>query len=289
MFNKICVIGVGLIGGSIAKASRKNKACRHIVGFGRREENLQQAVELGVIDEYSLSLTEAVKGADIVVICSPVGTFETILRDLKSSWSDSCLYTDAGSTKESVIDALVAVFGDVPANFVPAHPIAGSENNGVVASLDNLFDGKRAILTPAKTTSEQFASSCRTWWASMGARVSTMSPQHHDEVFAATSHLPHVLAYSLVELLKNKQDEREIFEYAAGGFKDFTRIASSDPEMWADICLANGDQLVGVMKELEQLNHKIAELIEKEDKQGLLALFKSAQSARAYFLSLNDK
>ncbi len=289
MFKKICIIGVGLIGGSIAKASKKHKLCADIVGVGRHEEKLQKALQLNVIDRYELSIAEAVKGADIVVICSPVGSFESIFQELKGTWSKDCLYTDVGSTKGSVLSALIDVFGEVPANYVPAHPIAGSENNGVEAASDSLFDGKRSILTPVEQTSQRFVEISTAWWQSLGAIVSTMTPQHHDEVFAATSHLPHVLAFSLVEVLKNKQDDREIFEYAAGGFKDFTRIASSDPEMWADICLANGPELTKTMMELEQLNQKIASLISTKDKQGLLEIFKSAQGAREYFLSLQNK
>ncbi|HIL93302.1 MAG TPA: prephenate dehydrogenase/arogenate dehydrogenase family protein [Cycloclasticus sp.] len=287
MFNTLCIVGVGLIGGSIARASKKHGLCKEIVGVGRNEQHLQKAVELGVIDRYDLSISSAAKGADAVVVCSPVGSFQSVFRELKKTWSASCLYTDVGSTKESVIAALTSVFGVLPRNFVPAHPIAGSENNGVEASRGDLFEGKRAIITPTDSTSNEHELSCRTWWQKMGAVVSSMDAQHHDEVFAATSHLPHVLAFSLVELLKNKQDEREIFEYAAGGFKDFTRIASSDPDMWSDICLANGRQLVAVMNELQELNQTIVGLIENQDKQGLNDIFKSAQAAREYYLSLN--
>lgn len=289
MFKKICIIGVGLIGGSIARASREQGLCQEIVGVGRQLENLQRAVELGVIDRYDLDLVSAVEGADLVILCTPVGTFESIFEQLKPVWSENCLYTDAGSTKQSVADALALVFNEIPANFVPAHPIAGSENSGVEVSRADLFVGKRAIITSDKKTAAWAKDSCEAWWQAMGAKVSSMSVQHHDEVFAATSHLPHILAYSLVELLKNKQDEREIFEYAAGGFKDFTRIASSDPEMWSDICLANGSQLVKLMHDLAQINQQIVGLIEAKDKQGLLDIFKSAQGARKYFLSLQEK
>ncbi|MEO1963394.1 MAG: prephenate dehydrogenase/arogenate dehydrogenase family protein [Cycloclasticus sp.] len=288
MFNKMCIIGVGLIGGSIARSTRKHKLCDDIVGVGRQQVNLQKAVELGVIDSYELTVAEATEDVDIVVICSPVGSFEQIFRELKPNWSDDCLYVDAGSTKQSVVAALKRVFGYVPSNFVPAHPIAGSENNGVEASIDTLFDGKRAIVTPVEETGSKQLALCQQWWEKMGAKVSIMTPQHHDEVFAATSHLPHVLAYSLVELLKNKQDEREIFEYAAGGFKDFTRIASSDPAMWADICLANSAQLIKLMADFEKQNRQIVQLIEVGDKQGLLDIFESAQQAREQFLKLQD-
>ncbi|HIF18305.1 MAG TPA: prephenate dehydrogenase/arogenate dehydrogenase family protein [Cycloclasticus sp.] len=288
MFNKMCVIGVGLIGGSIARSTRKYQLCDDIVGVGRQQSTLQKALELGVIDRYELSIAEATKNVDIVVICSPVGSFEEIFQELKLNWSEECLYVDAGSTKQSVVAALKSVFGYVPSNFVPSHPIAGSENNGVEASVDTLFDGKRVIITPVDETDSKQLLLCQQWWEKMGARVSQMTPQHHDEVFAATSHLPHVLAYSLVELLKNKQDEREIFEYAAGGFKDFTRIASSDPAMWADICLANSSQLIKLMADLEKQNRQISQLIEVGDKQGLLDIFESAQQAREQFLKLQD-
>ncbi|OUR82420.1 prephenate dehydrogenase [Cycloclasticus sp. 46_120_T64] len=288
MFKKICIIGVGLIGGSIARASRANGLAQEIVGVGRQTPNLQRAVELGVIDSYELDIATAVGGADLVVLCTPVGTFEAIFKQLKPVWSEQCLYTDAGSTKQSVIDALKLVFKQVPVNFVAAHPIAGSENSGVEASKEDLFIGKRAIITAEKQTAAWATKACEAWWQTMGAKVSMMDVQHHDEVFAATSHLPHILAYSLVELLKNKQDEREIFEYAAGGFKDFTRIASSDPEMWSDICLANGSQLVKLMQDLAQINQQIVGLIEANDKQGLLDIFKSAQGAREYYLNLQE-
>lgn len=285
----MCIVGVGLIGGSIARASRKNNLCGEIVGVGRRESTLKKAVELGIIDDYELSLSKAVEGADLVVICSPVGSFELLFDELKSVWSDSCLYTDVGSTKESIVSDLQQVFGYLPSNFIPAHPIAGSENSGLEASKEDLFDGKRAIITPVVGGDLLMQRKCSQWWQSMGACVSEMTPAHHDEVFAASSHLPHVLAFSLVELLKNKENEREIFKYAAGGFKDFTRIASSDPEMWSDICLANGPQLVKILGELQQLNQKISGLIERKDKQGLLGIFTSAQTARNDYLSINKK
>ena len=290
MFNKMCIIGVGLIGGSIARASRKKGLCSQIVGVGRDTKNLERAVELGVINSYSTDITSAVIGADIVVVCTPVGSFERIFSALKQVWSSDCLYTDVGSTKESVVKSLEAVFGVVPDNFVLAHPIAGSENNGVEASIDTLFDGKRTIITPLdKQTNSTFKESCSTWWQGMGASVTEMTVQHHDEVLAATSHLPHVIAFALVELLKNKEDEKEIFKFAAGGFKDFTRIASSNPEMWADICMANSKQIVKLLNEYQKLNEHISSLIESSNKDGLCELFASAQAAREKFLTLQSR
>lgn len=286
MFNKICIIGVGLIGGSIARASKKNGLCQHVVGVGRGIENLQKAVELGVIDEYQTDINKAVVGADLVVVCTPVGTFPEVFEVLKNNWSDDCVYTDVGSTKASAVDALQQVFGKVPENFVLAHPIAGSENNGVEASRVDLFDGKRSIITPLPNTSEKSKARCQSWWQAMGAEISEMSVEHHDVVLAATSHLPHVLAFSLVELLKHKEDEHDIFKYAAGGFKDFTRIASSNPEMWADICLANGAQISSLISDYQRLNDNIVTMIANQDKQGLLDVFSSAQQAREHYLTL---
>lgn len=286
MFNKMCIIGVGLIGGSIAKASRQHNLCQQIVGVGRQLENLQKAVDLSVIDTYSTKINEAVKGADIVVICTPVGSFEKIFTELKKNWSEDCLYTDVGSTKLSVINSLESVFNAIPSNFIPAHPIAGSENNGVEASVENLFRGKQVIITPIEKTTPKAIQTCSLWWQAMGANVSEMSVMHHDEILAATSHLPHILAFSLVELLKNKQDKSETLKYAAGGFKDFTRIASSDPEMWSDICIANASQIQKLLKEFQHQNEMILNLIENLDKQGLFSLFESARKTRNDFLKM---
>ena len=182
MFNKMCIIGVGLIGGSIARAARENGLCKDIVGVGRRELNLQRAVELGVIDSYGLSISMAVKNADIVVLCSPVGSYHAIFEDLKPNWSKDCLYVDVGSTKQSVIASLNTVLGLTPENFVPSHPIAGSENNGIDASLASLFEGSRTIITPVEQTSPSHVDLCKTLWEKMGARVSIMTALHHDEV-----------------------------------------------------------------------------------------------------------
>ncbi|ORU90239.1 MAG: prephenate dehydrogenase [Cycloclasticus sp. symbiont of Poecilosclerida sp. M] len=285
MFKKICIIGVGLMGGSIAKASRENGLCNEIVGVGRNRENLQLACDLGVIDKFTSDILEGASGADLVVVCTPVGSFNEVLKELKKTWDSECLYTDVGSTKASVVDSLSSVFTTIPQNFVPAHPIAGSEKNGVEASQLDLFKGKRVILTPVSDTQIAAQERCSAWWNAMGAKVSSMSVEHHDEVLAATSHLPHVLAFSLVELLKNKEDEKEIFKYAAGGFKDFTRIASSDPQMWADICLANKAPLLKLIDDYQSMNQKIARLIEKGDEQGLLSLFESARIARNNFMT----
>ena len=287
MFNKLCIIGVGLIGGSIAKAARHQQLATTIVGLGRKSgsKNLEKAKQLGVIDEFYFEPEQALKDTDCVIIATPVGSFETILTNLKPYWSDKTIYSDAGSTKGSVINALIAVFNQVPANFVPAHPIAGAEKSGVEAALTDLFKNKRLILTPVAETDPEATAKMQQFWQKIGSDVAIMGVQHHDAVLAATSHLPHILAYSLVDLLGRKNEQEEIFNYAAGGFKDFTRIASSDPTMWQDICLANRDEIIPLIEQLQAELGSIAEMLKQQDKQALFDTFSYAKNARQDFLN----
>ncbi|MFI3120317.1 MAG: prephenate dehydrogenase/arogenate dehydrogenase family protein [Methylococcaceae bacterium] len=286
MFNRLCIIGVGLIGGSIARAARLHGLCDNIVGYGRQldEQNLQTAKGLGVIDDYSLELAEAVQGSDCVVIATPVASIESIFALLKPLWSDSAVYTDVGSTKGSVIAAAERVFGVVPDNLVPAHPIAGAEQSGVTASVDNLFVNKRLIITPLDNTRPEAVQRIQEFWEQLGSLVSVMEVSHHDGVLAATSHLPHILAFALVDMLGHKDEQSEIFKYAAGGFKDFTRIASSDPVMWRDICSANKDEIIPLIEQLKGELDKIQCLLETNDSQQLFETFTYARNARQRFL-----
>ncbi len=286
MFNRLCIIGVGLIGGSIARAARLHGLCDNIVGYGRQldEQNLQTAKCLGVIDDYSLVLAEAVQGADCVVIATPVASIESIFALLKPLWSDSSVYTDVGSTKGSVIAAAERVFGVVPDNLVPAHPIAGAEQSGVTASVDDLFVSKRLIITPLDNTRPEAVQSIQDFWEQLGSLVSVMGVAHHDGVLAATSHLPHILAFALVDMLGHKDEQSEIFKYAAGGFKDFTRIASSDPTMWQNICAANKDEIIPLIEQLKGELDKIQCLLETNDSQQLFETFTYARNARQRFL-----
>jgi prephenate dehydrogenase len=290
MFKRICIIGVGLIGGSIARAARLRGLCGNIVGYGREldEQNLQTAKRLGVIDDYSLELSEAVRGADCVVIATPVASIENIFAQLKPLWSDDTIYTDVGSTKSSVVAAAERVFGIIPGNLVPAHPIAGAENSGVTASVDDLFLNKRLIITPTGNTSPEAVQKIQGFWGQLGSSVSLMDVQHHDSVLAATSHLPHILAFALVDMLGHKDEQSEIFQYAAGGFKDFTRIASSDPVMWKDICTANKDEIIPLIEQLKGELDKIQRLLETNDSQQLFETFTYARNARQRFLDQFD-
>jgi 3-phosphoshikimate 1-carboxyvinyltransferase len=290
MFNKICIIGVGLIGGSIARAARAQGLCDHIVAFGRQKgiKNLQLAKSLGVVDEYYVDIELAVKDADCIIIATPVGVIEHVFRQLKPFWNEQAIYTDAGSTKGSVITAAQAVFSEVPANFVPAHPIAGAEKSGVEAAQEQLFNNKRLIVTPVKSTSPQALDKIIEFWKRIGSQVSTMDVEHHDAVLAATSHLPHILAFSLVDLLGKRDEQVEIFKYAASGFKDFTRIASSDPTMWLDICMANKKEIVPLIQQLQTELGKIEQMLVENESQQLFETFTYAKQARQRFLNQFD-
>ncbi len=284
MLDRLCVIGVGLIGGSIARAVRKQGLCSSIIGVGQNQRNLAIAKELGVIDEYSQSVDKAAESADMVIIATPVGSLESIVRSLYDSWSSDAVYTDVGSTKLSVVDAVKTVFGEVPPNFVPGHPIAGAEKSGVEASLVDLFQDKTVILTPLLTTSEKSLTTVRSLWTSIGAKVSEMDPAHHDSILAATSHFPHILAYALVDLLGKKDEKAEIFKYAAGGFKDFTRIASSDPKMWLDICLANKAEIIPLIEQFSAELDVIAAMLNNNASEALFDRFCGAKQARQRFI-----
>jgi prephenate dehydrogenase len=284
VIERLCIIGVGLIGGSLARALRDAGACREVVGAGRSAANLQTAVELGVIDRYETELAKAVSGADMVVVCVPLGAMESVFNAIKGRLSERVVLTDVGSAKGSVIEAAQRVFGHVPEFFVPGHPIAGTEQSGVEASFSRLYQDRRVILTPLPGTSAHAAERVRDMWEATGAQVVSMNPVHHDAVLAATSHLPHLLAYSLVDTLARLDDNEEVFEYAAGGFRDFTRIASSDPVMWRDICLANGEAIVLMLEHYISNLQLLSKAIHNHDDRQLLDVFTAAKAARDRFI-----
>ncbi len=288
MIDTVCIIGVGLIGGSVARAARQRGICNNIIAYGREQDTgyLQHAVKLGVIDAFYTDIEQATGNADLVVIATPVGAVETLFAQLKPVWNPQTVYTDVGSTKVSVVNAARKVFGQVPENFVPAHPIAGAENSGVEAGKADLFAGKRVILTPLAENTESAVDTVRQFWQSLGANVGEMDIVHHDKVLATTSHLPHILAFALVDLLGRKDEQEEIFEYAAGGFKDFTRIASSDPTMWQDICLANKEEIIPLIQQLQAELGKIERLLAEEKGRQLFDIFAYARQARQRFLDL---
>lgn len=284
MIERLCVVGVGLIGGSLARALRAAGAVREVVGCGRERANLERAVELGVVDRFTQDVGEAVSGADLVFLAVPLGAMRPVLEALRGRVASGAVITDGGSAKASVVADARAVFGAVPPFFVPGHPIAGTEKNGVEASFATLYRSRRVILTPLHETDPGAVARVEEMWRECGAEVSYMTVGHHDEVLAATSHLPHMLAYALVDSLARLDEHDEVFRYAAGGFRDFTRIASSNPVMWRDICIANREAL---MRMLARFSGELAELaaaVERGDGEALLEIFARAKGARDRFI-----
>lgn len=289
MINRLAIIGVGLIGGSLARAARRAGVCREIVGGGRDEAQLRQAVEWGVIDRYDMDITAAVHDADMVVVAVPLGAMEPVLRQIAGHVRHDAIITDVGSAKGSVVTAVRAAFGGIPPGFVPGHPIAGTEKSGVDASFAELFDGRRVILTPLPNTAPQALAAVRALWQHAGAEVLEMDVAHHDEVLAATSHLPHVLAYALVDTLVSMDTSEEIFRFAAGGFRDFTRIVSSDPAMWRDICIANRTALLKVLERFRAELSSLAAAIEAGDGGHIVSIFSRAKAARDRYMTVDSK
>ena len=289
MINRLALLGVGLIGGSLARALRDAGHVREVIGYGRGLANLQRAVELGVVDRIETSLSAAVRDADMVVLATPVGSMADILGAIAPYLAKAAVVTDVGSVKGTIAAAARAALGEKFAGFVPGHPIAGTERTGVEASFSSLFVGRRVVLTPLPETRAEAVARVRAMWQAAGAEVVSMSVEHHDAVLAATSHLPHLLAYALVDMLARFDDSREIFAYAAGGFRDFTRIASSDPVMWRDISLANRDAIVNMLKKYRiELDGLIA-AVAAGDGAKLQILFAHAKAARDALVTNDQK
>jgi len=277
---RLAVIGVGLIGGSLARALRAAGEVGEVVGCGRGKGNLDRAVELGVIDRYSHDVGEAVAGADMVFVAVPLGAMREAFAAMRDRLAPDAVVTDGGSAKGSVVADAHAAFGRPLSFFVPGHPIAGTERTGVEASFPTLYRDRRVILTPLPDNDAQAVDRVAAMWRACGAEVAEMSVAHHDEVLAATSHLPHMLAFGLVDALARMKENDEIFRYAAGGFRDFTRIASSSPVMWRDICLANREALSRMLERFAIEMTDLADAIRRGDGEQLLEIFSRAKAAR---------
>jgi prephenate dehydrogenase len=288
MIERLAVIGVGLIGGSLARALRAAGEVREVVGCGRSSANLEKAVELEVIDRYSHDPAQAVLDADMVFVAVPLGAMRETFRAIRDRLSERAVVTDGGSVKGSVMADAETAFGKVPARLVPGHPIAGTEQSGVEASFAELYRGRRVVLTPLADTDPDAVDRVTRMWRSCGAQVSSMSVGHHDEILAATSHLPHMLAFGLVDVLARMQENDDIFRYAAGGFRDFTRIASSNPVMWRDICIANRDALGEMLRGFSEEMAVLADTIRRGDGEQLLEIFERAKEARDRFVDGGD-
>ncbi|HWW08350.1 prephenate dehydrogenase [Collimonas sp.] len=285
MFKKIAIFGVGLIGGSFALALKKAGAVEQLVGVGRQLSTLQRAQELGVIDSIAATVAEAVAGADLILIAAPVAQTGAILASIQPHLQVGTIVTDAGSTKSDVVLAARTALGDKIAQFVPGHPIAGREQNGPEAALADLYVGKKVVLTPLPENAEQDIARVAAAWQQCGALIHRLSAQQHDAVFAAVSHLPHVLAYALVDDIANKPHADSLFQYAASGFRDFTRIAGSSPEMWRDISLANRSALLGELDAYLLQLTRLRGLLAAGDGPALEAIYSNAQQARHNWIS----
>ncbi|MEX5747429.1 prephenate dehydrogenase [Massilia sp. X63] len=280
MIDRLVVVGVGLIGGSFALALKQAGAVRTVAGLGREPQAMARALELGIVDEVCASPAQAMRGADMVLLAAPVGQTGTILAALLPHLEPHTVITDAGSTKCDVVAAARAALGGRVRQFVPGHPIAGSESNGPDAARAELYRGKKTVLTPLPENEPGMVEQVANAWRHCGSLIHRLSPEDHDRVFAAVSHLPHLLAYALVDDIAAKPHAGMLFQYAASGFRDFTRIAGSSPEMWRDICLANREALLTELDAyLAQLTTLRAQLA-AADGRGLETVFANAQRAR---------
>jgi prephenate dehydrogenase len=280
MINRLAIIGVGLIGGSLSLALKEAGKVKHVVGYARNETTRKEASDLGIIDHAAVSIKEAVTDADIIVLAVPMGAMASALTEITPHLTDNMIITDAGSTKTQMVETASEILGNKVSQFVPGHPIAGTEKSGPSAAFSALYQNHKVILTPIKQTSAVALQTIKTMWQQTGAEVSEMTVQHHDLVLAATSHLPHLLSFNLVGLLAQNEDVDGVLRYAAGGFKDFSRIASSDPVMWRDICLSNHEAILTLLQQYQQQLTDIEQAIQKQDGDYLMTLFQRAKMAR---------
>jgi len=286
---KLALIGVGLIGGSLVQALHKVNVLGEVVGVGRSVDNLQLAQSLGVIDRYTHDAAEAVEGADMVVIATPVGAFETILQQIMPKLSEDAIITDVGSVKSEIIAAARRVMAERIEQFVPAHPIAGAENTGVAAAFPDLFVDHNILFTPLQESRPEFSRKVKAMWKLTGANVVDMDVELHDQVLGVTSHLPHVIVFALIDFLSRQENQALHYKFAAGGLYDFTRIASSDARMWTDICLNNKDKLIPIIRSFAQELELIADRAEQDQDAELMHIFEQAKQARAKVADLRKK
>ena len=281
---RLAIFGVGLIGGSFALALKRAGAVDHVVGLGRSRANLVRAHELGIVDSIATD-AQAVRDCDLVLLASPVGSFEPILRSIAPHLGPDALVTDGGSTKRDVVAAARRGLGSRIACFVPGHPIAGAEKSGAEAAHAGLYQNRKVVLTPLAENSAMAVDRITALWQRCGASVYRMTPEQHDQVLAAVSHLPHVLAYALVDHVIRHPESALLWQHAAGGFRDFTRIASSHPDMWRDICVANRDAILAEIDSYGAALAALRRMIEAGDGAALEALFERTREARNEWLA----
>jgi prephenate dehydrogenase len=280
VINRLAIIGVGLIGGSLSLALKKAGWVNHVVGYSRTQDVREEALALGVVDSITNTLAEAVADADVIFLSVPMGAMSTVLRELAHHLKPNVIVTDGGSAKAHVVEAAREALAEKFNQFVPGHPIAGTERSGPSAAFDSLYQDHRVVLTPVAETNPEALAKVKAMWDVTGAEVLQMDVEHHDVVLAATSHLPHVLAFNLVGMLAQRDDCEDVLRYAAGGFRDFSRIASSDPVMWRDICLTNSDAILNLLEQYHQGLNKIEQAIKEQDGEYLINMFAKAKRAR---------
>ncbi|MGA7949109.1 MAG: prephenate dehydrogenase/arogenate dehydrogenase family protein [Thiobacillaceae bacterium] len=281
LIERLAVVGTGLIGGSFALALKQAGQVGSVVGAGRSDGNLQTAKARGILDQIAASAAEAVTGADFVLLAVPVGQMEDVMQAIAPALAPDVVISDVGSTKQDVVAMARTYLTDSLGRFVPGHPIAGAETSGAGAARADLFGGRNVVLTPLPDTNFKALVKTQSAWQACGAKVSLMQAGQHDRIFAAVSHLPHLLAYALVDMLAARADSDLLFNFAASGFRDFTRIAASSPEMWRDIALANKHAL---QDELDAYEAKLEELkaaLSAEDGDALIKIFSRARQARS--------
>jgi len=281
---KLVIVGVGLIGGSFALALKQAGAVGRTLGVGRGGRNIRRAMELGIIDAIGAADAATFADADLVLLAVPVGQMRPVMRAIAPLLGAKTVVSDAGSTKEDVVALARRELKAALSRFVPGHPIAGTEKSGAEAAFAGLYRGRRVVLTPLKGTEPGALALVRSAWERCGASVSELPPKEHDQMLAAVSHLPHVLAYALVDQVARHKNAKRLFSFAAGGFRDFTRIASSHPEMWRDICLANRKALLAELKRYGGELEHVKRMLERGDANALEALFSRARGARERWL-----
>lgn len=282
-FGSVAIVGLGLIGGSIA-AGLKQRGLATVSAWDKDPASLEAGLQASVIDT-ALNSAAAAAEADVLILCVPVQSVAEVLTEIPAT---DQLITDVGSVKAALIGAVREARGEVPGNFVPGHPIAGSEKHGVIAANPDLFEQHRVLLTPLAETEPAAVQTVRLLWQALGAEVTEMSPQHHDAVLAQTSHLPHLAAYALVDVLCQGGDSLEVFQYAAGGFRDFSRIAASDPTMWRDVFLTNQEPVLATLDQYIAELGALRDLVAAGDGDQLKAIFERAKAARDHFADLDE-
>lgn len=279
-FKKVAIIGVGLIGGSLAIVLRQNGITKDIIGIGRGIKNLEAAKKLGIVDKFTQDAKQGVKDADLIVVATPVASIARLVKEILPFLKNGAIVTDVGSVKKAIVDEIESFLPD-KIHFIAGHPIAGTENAGVEAAFPTLFQNRKCIITPTRKTNQDALEKIKTIWEISGSEVILMDAEKHDKILAAVSHLPHLVAYALVNTVAGINDfNKNIVKYSAGGFKDFTRIASSPAEMWRDICLLNKDAILDIVHKFQETLKKLETMIENADTDGIANEFEKAKKVR---------